>query len=473
MGCACYESKAPADSDPVASKPFPRKETSTASVEEDKSQPSVGPSLRFRCTQFCRGYKVVTPYRVGSVTGLFLGELKRTCKPCIAHVLELPEHDIKRTKDRNELKAAYEQLDHPYIRALLGIQKEHNKLHVLFETCEDGELVSHLLEQRVFSELQVALIAKQLLQVLSYLHGRNLSHGKLDCTSIGFKQLQPTDVTIKVAGLFFRKWARANQLSEYDPPEQVTKSSKWTADIWSCGVLLYQMLTGRLPFSSRERMGAIEFHGVSREAQDLLRPMLQMSPDSRPTAASLLGLPWLHHESLDFKSFRHRLLQLREVRPGNSLHSALLFFVIDNFVESAKLCKISKVFTKINTSHTGTLSKEEVLKAMRLVMTEAQAEAETEHIWAAMSQNKGSCIEFSEFVVAALEPSTVKAENTLAKAFRALDMTNNGLLSVRDLTAIFGLERAHDNPPQDFMNWAQFVSFLRSHVETTPVKVNH
>eukprot|EP00475_Leptophrys_vorax_P044115 TRINITY_DN8716_c0_g1_i1.p1 TRINITY_DN8716_c0_g1~~TRINITY_DN8716_c0_g1_i1.p1 ORF type:complete len:462 (-),score=11.02 TRINITY_DN8716_c0_g1_i1:80-1465(-) len=93
----------------------------------------------------------------------------------------------------------------------------------------------------------------------------------------------------------------------YEAPEVMTKTRyTFKADIWSLGIILYTMLSGKWPFYAKKKKDLIEqiragrvdlssgpWLTVSREAKDLIQRMLSRHPSQRPTCSEILQHPWL------------------------------------------------------------------------------------------------------------------------------------------------------------------------------------
>lgn len=98
----------------------------------------------------------------------------------------------------------------------------------------------------------------------------------------------------------------------YIAPEVLTSEYNEKCDIWSIGVILYILLTGRPPFDGKDdkeilkrvRIGHYdlnipELKYVSKEAIDILKKMLTYDPDRRISAQEALNHPWIIKKVLE------------------------------------------------------------------------------------------------------------------------------------------------------------------------------
>ena len=98
---------------------------------------------------------------------------------------------------------------------------------------------------------------------------------------------------------------------DYLAPEMLAREHKhdYRVDIWSIGVLIYELCTGESPFSSelikkkmmseeRVKINIRSIHYripsfVSEQCQDLIKKILVFSPESRPSTEEILNHPWV------------------------------------------------------------------------------------------------------------------------------------------------------------------------------------
>ncbi|QRO02988.1 serine/threonine protein kinase [Archangium violaceum] len=260
---------------------------------------------------------------VGATSEVYAGRHATSGEPVAVKVLS-PEwclHPEVVARFLNEARTLQE-LQHPHlVRALTsGVLPEGRPFMVLEWQPED---LHHALA-REGGRLQVQdciQVVRQLAEVLALLHARGLVHRDLKPANILVSQRKPGAWKIQLADLGLAKRlatgsgpAAALPVStagsallgtwDYMAPEQwrSPKSVDDRADVYSLGVLGFQLLTGRLPFISNEQQGLMFCHvvrppplelleGVAPEAlRSLLARMLAKKVLERPSMADVLRL---------------------------------------------------------------------------------------------------------------------------------------------------------------------------------------
>lgn len=194
----------------------------------------------------------------------------------------------------------------PFIVRFYEAFSDNKRLCIVTEYSRLGDL-SHLIDRRRSQKrpLKEEMIWRYLIQVLQglqVLHDRGVVHRDLKSANI----LLSAPDFVKIADLGISTVLRTRQLARtqigtplYIAPE-IWKSRPYDhkCDMWSLGVLLYEMMTFAYPFNGRtqreiSQKACIGYYisprGYSNELLNLVRRLLQANPFMRPTTNELLG----------------------------------------------------------------------------------------------------------------------------------------------------------------------------------------
>ena len=162
---------------------------------------------------------------------------------------------------RRESQAAA-GLSHPNIVAVYDVGKEGNIYYIVMELVDKGNLSDIIEKQAPLSERQVIDISRQIATALSFAHKKNLIHRDVKPHNI----LMAEDGTFKIADFGIARAVNKGTLVNntnvvmgsvhYLSPEQARGSAvDARSDIYSLGILMYEMLTGRVPFDGEKCRG--------------------------------------------------------------------------------------------------------------------------------------------------------------------------------------------------------------------------
>ncbi|CUA70674.1 carbon catabolite-derepressing protein kinase [Rhizoctonia solani] len=197
-------------------------------------------------------------------------------------------------------------LRHPHIIKLYEIITTPTDIVMVIEYAE-GELFNFIVENGRMSEVAARQFFQQMMCAIDYSHRLKVVHRDLKPENVlldGQNNVKIADFglsNVMTDGDFLKTSCGS---PNYAAPEVI--GGKLYAgpeiDVWSCGVILYVMLCGRLPFED-EHVPALfrkitegMYHVpnyLSREAQELIRGMLAVDPVKRLTVPEILTVPWV------------------------------------------------------------------------------------------------------------------------------------------------------------------------------------
>jgi calcium-dependent protein kinase len=136
-------------------------------------------------------------------------------------------------------------LDHPHIVRLYDVHEEKNKMYLVMEYCEGGELFDRLFQQEggKFTECKAAQLVQKMLASIHFMHTRNICHRDLKLENFIFED-QTVDSQLKLIdfGLSHRYTKNENMrnilgTSYYMAPEVLKQEYNNKCDLWSIGVI--------------------------------------------------------------------------------------------------------------------------------------------------------------------------------------------------------------------------------------------
>lgn len=235
----------------------------------------------------------------------------------------------KSTSDcREEIEILLRYGHHPGIVSLKGVHEEATKVYLVLQYLRGGNLLDYMLKQRRLNEVTSAAVLRSLATTLAFLHENGVVHRDLKPANILFATEDYLPESITICDMGFAKQLRADNgllmtpcyTANYVAPEVLKRQGYDAAcDIWSLGVLLHIMLSGRCPFSTAPTdspqhilrnisSGKLDFQSerwckISPAARDLVADMLHVAPQRRPTAAQLVKHMWMNNPQTALQSF--------------------------------------------------------------------------------------------------------------------------------------------------------------------------
>ena len=213
--------------------------------------------------------------------------------------------DIQRLK--KEIKIL-KNIRHKNIIQLFDIMESKTNLYFVMEYCKGGELFDYIVKNKRLKENEACKFFQQIINGVEYLHKQGIIHRDLKPENLLLDYNNNIKISDFGLSTFFTKnhyLQTACGTPSYAPPEMLEglQYNGEASDIWSCGIILYAMLCGTLPFTeSKEEIivRKIKTHDysipkyLSNEAQDMLNHILKINPEERFTIEGIKKHPWFN-----------------------------------------------------------------------------------------------------------------------------------------------------------------------------------
>ena len=227
------------------------------------------------------------------------------------------------------------KVKHPSCVECYDVFDSDDKLYLVMELCEGGELFDRIVDKGHFTEADAQRTCVKLFDAINYLHSIGIAHRDLKPENL-LMTSKNADAEIKITdfglGKFFDAQSEVMKTPcgtpGYIAPEVLhMKGYGRECDVWSFGVIVYILLCGFPPFYAdsdallfeKIKKGEYEFlrpywDPISEDAKDLIRKMLIVDPKKRITCAEAMQHKWLKAETAKLEANKVRSSARRPLR---------------------------------------------------------------------------------------------------------------------------------------------------------------
>lgn len=375
--------------------------------------------------------------------------------------------DHAKAKDLQELLRDVDilkKLNHPNIIKVYEFYQDSGNFYIVTDFCGGGELFDRILQEKNFNENRAAEMMKYIISAIAYCHSQKLVHCDLKPENILLESQNYDETLIKIIDFGNSSFCKPGEMLHskfgsvyYVAPEVLKSRYNEKCDVWSLGVILFLLLSGKPPFNGATdqqilknvykgefSMNGPEWESISSEAKDLITRMLTLDIEKRISAAEALDHPWFQNNTkekklrLDLPIGRRSLRNLKDFRAKNKLQDAILFFLVNQLTSKEEEQELLDQFLTIDSDGDGMLSKADLLKAYAKSGKDPnQAEVIVDNILANADKTGSGIINYTEFVTASISKRKFFSEERLTTAFKMFDSEDKGYIGVEELKGIF------------------------------------
>ena len=415
-------------------------------------------------------YEILSKLGSGSFGSVYLARNKYTNEKVALKQIKKSSANLLSDGEITDEIEILKNLDHPDIVRIIESFNTKNSYILITEYCEGGELFDQVKNQ--LSETQIAVIFKQVLSGLAYLHSNNIVHRDLKLENILIHEIEKSKTTgedlfnIKIidfgtARIFDKKRNPQSIVgsSYYIAPEVLRQKYNKECDLWSVGVILYMFIVGHAPFDGCDddeittniqrgiyRKNDRRWIKASKEVKDLIQKLLTYRPSQRLSAIQALNHPWFKitdsnilYDNVPKGDIISCIKNLLTYNINNKLEELFLAYIIHNIPRNKDAKSAIKLFKLVNENKDGKLQKNELKKTLLNFVTEAfLIQNDFDEKFEMMDGNNKGYINYEEFLRACLDRKKILTDKILNYAFNYFDSEKSGFIKKNKMKRIFG-----------------------------------
>ena len=404
---------------------------------------------------------------VGTYGQVFLVQNKYTKEYFAMKEIPKTSEDLLSDNEIMDEIEILKNLDHPDIVRITEFYNTENSYYLINEYCKYGELYEQVKNE--FSETQIAVMFRQILSGIAYLHSNNIIHRDLKLENILISDIEKSITTnedlflVKIIDFGTAKIFDKNKIPRaivgsiyYIAPEVILKKYGKECDMWSLGVILYMFIVGHAPFDGRSNRDIMEkikggkylknekrWKKASNEVKDLINKLLVLEPEKRLTAFEALRHPWfkVSNSNILFNNISKEevlncISNLLNYSIKSKFEELVLAYIVHNLPRPKQAKSCIKLFKLANKNEDGKLLRNE-LKQTLLNFVSEEFLQNFDDIFSLLDGDNNDYIDYEEFLRATLDRKLLVNERILRLAFRFFDKEKIGVISKDRIMKLF------------------------------------
>ena len=395
--------------------------------------------------------KEFPPHRIYAIKSIYKKNLKK--------------RDINNLEKEIDILSS---LDHPNISRFYEAFHDENNFNIVMELCR-GKLLSDYLKLNKghLDEKRTRIIIMKILHAVNYCHSLGIVHCDLKPDNIIFEtpkeenedndnensennDLNFFDLKIVDFGLSSR--IKKNQKLNntvgtpyFIAPEMLTGEYDEKCDIWSIGVIMYYMLSGKFPFFAEDNFGVFKkiekddpnFSElkISENALNFLKKCLTKNPKLRPSAKECLFHKWLDpiFTCIRSNSFLNESLNINfsTYNKCSQFKKLILKYLISN-MGHMELAPYKSAFYAFDLRNEGIITVEGIKKIFEIYKLKI-SDNQIKRILTICDEPNKKFLTYTEFILCCINIGDILTPEKLMNAFFFFDMDNNMIIDANDL----------------------------------------
>eukprot|EP00347_Sterkiella_histriomuscorum_P003644 403363499 len=368
--------------------------------------------------------------------------------------------------------ATLAKLDHPNIVKVHGAYQDEFKIYFILDTFNGLSLFDRIIRHGQLSEQESAMIISHVFSAVKYLHKCGFVHRNLRPESILFESENALS-DIKLVDLI--SCIETKEISEDDPDyDFVVKSTPYyrapeflfpkknygvNCDLWSCGAILYNMITGIPPFFESDDDQTIEKiktgvlscqypnyeESSSNEIKELIQSLLVVQRLDRVNIDTALKSVWIVDRTKAYLNINKKIAidglnNMKNLFFGYHFQKAVLAYMVRAVIDKKEKDNLQIMFEALDDNKDGEINLKEFVTNFKSKFNINVSDSEMAKIIRQIDLNGDREISFTEFLVGASNKQNLLTEFNLQLTFAWIDINKDQFITRDDLKEFIGIK---------------------------------